>query len=139
MCCSITHFCFLVQILHCTIFPDLACVCFSHCLLQHFQANSHLISSTENPSTLPIHTMEKMSPERSSGKSFKAVQRSLLQKQILFSLPTQTSLLKSVSKATGMAGFSLGILFFYLSNVFPLPSSQPQPTHPPNSWLYYIK
>lgn len=35
-----------------------------------------------------------------------------------------------MSKATGTTGFSLGIIIFHLSNVFPLPASQPQPTHP---------
>lgn len=72
-----------------------------------------------------------MRPERSSGESFKAVQRSLLQKQILFSLPTQTSLIKKNVKGNWDDWFFSWHIIFHLSNVFPcLPPSQPQPTHP---------
>lgn len=108
------------------------CLLFPHCLLQHFQANSHLIFPTESPNTLPTHALEKMRPERSSGESFKAGQRSLLQKQILFSLPTQTWLIKSMSDASGMTAFSLGILFFTYQMRFPY---QPPNHNIPNQIL----
>ena len=71
-----------------------------------------------------------MRPERSSGESFKAVQRSLLQKQIfIFTSNTDISDKKHVKGNWDDWFFSWHIIF-HLSNVFPLPASQPQPTHP---------
>lgn len=111
---------------------------FSHCLLQHFQANSHLIFPTESPNTLPIHAPEKMRPERSSGESFKVVQRSLLQKQILFSaLNADISDKKHVKSSWHDWIFSCRIIFSLIKCVFL--TSLPTTTYSPNSWLYYIK
>lgn len=60
---------------------------FPRCLLQHFQANSHLIFPTESPNTLPTHTHtpEKMRPERSGGRSFKAFPKISIAKAGFFS------------------------------------------------------
>lgn len=94
---------------------------FPRCLLQHFQANSHLIFPTESPNTLPTHTPEKMRPERSSGGSFKAFQRFQLQMQIsffIFLLPTHI-LKKNMSREIVVTVLSLGIIFFTNWMCFP--------------------
>lgn len=142
-CCSITHFSFSTNIAvhdipwsgQCLLFLTIYCntsrpthIWFS---LLRFQKHSRC--------TL----WEKMRPEKNSGESFKAVQRSILQKQILFSLPTQASLIKKHVKGNWVDAFFF-FLFFNLAYYFSLIkcvslTRLPTTTNPPNSWLYYIK
>lgn len=72
-----------------------------------------------------------MSPEKnSSGKSFKAVQRSITKAYLILTSKADISLgkKKSLTMATGIAGFSLAILFFTYQIYF---TKFPNSTIPP--------
>lgn len=130
-------FLLLVQTLLCMIFPDLDCVCFFSLFTATLPGQLIFDFPHWESNSLPTHTLEKMRPEKSSGESFKAVQRSWLQKQIIFTSNTDISDKKHIKGNRGDWFFSWHIIF-HLSNVFPSPATQPQPTHPiPGS--YYIR
>lgn len=89
---------------------------FPRCLLQHFQANSHLIFPTESPNTLPTHTPEKR------GRNGAVVDPSRLSKDFnckcrffFFLLPTHIfKKKKKMSREIVLTFFYLLVLYFSL-------------------------
>jgi len=123
------HTSFLVQTLLCMIFPDLSCVCFSSL----FTATLPGQLAFDFPYWDSKYTLWRKWGRKRVVANHSRLSKDLYYKsRFYFHFQPRHLWLKSMSKATGMTGFfsSSWHIIFHLSNVFPLPASQPQPIHP---------